>query len=210
MNMADPRLGNPEWADNWTLGAGPRFELMEKSKSRVFLCQEEVTAADVDSFEPPDGYRHALAGAVVADSAFFGRSPGARVDGPLQTLELGGRRFAFVAVPVGFDTLPSGAVEATIDKHHSMLYRAGRTLDLLDFGDGTVATPAWGSINPSVELTDGMLDASWTIRRIRLTDDLLTTIPNPARVIILDGAFGFHGPVDSALIEPVAQEVSAQ
>jgi len=206
----DPRLGNPEWSDNWTLGRGLRFELMEAETRRVFICQAEVTATEVGSFEPPAGFGHALAGAARADVAFFARSPGADHDGPLETLELGGRRFAYVARPIEFDTLASGAVEMTIDKHHAMLYRAGRTLDLLDFGDGTVATPAWGSTDPSAELTDGMLLDGWTLRRVRLADDLLTTIPNPARVIVLDQAFGFHGPVDTALIERVTQEVSAQ
>ncbi len=207
MSAPDSRLGNPEWADNWTLGGGLRFELMETATMRVMLCQAEATAAEVESFEPPDGFAHVLVGEARADQAFFARSPGADDAGPLETIELGGRRFSYVARPVGRDVLASGAIEMTIDKHHAMLYRAGRTLDILDFGDGTVATPAWGSTDPSIALTDDMLDASWTLRRVRLADDLLTTIPNPARVIVLDKAFGFHGPVDSALIAGVAQEV---
>ncbi len=205
----DPRLGTPEWLDNWTLGRGVRFELTEIETRRVFICQAEVTATELADFEPPDGFVHSLAGAARADMAFLARSPGAGRDGPVETVELGGRRFAYVARPIGSDTLASGAVEWTIDKHHAMLYRAGRTLDVLDFGAGTVATPAWGSTDPSAALTDGMLDDSWTLRRVRLTDDLLTTIPNPARVIVLDRAFGFHGPVDGALIERVIQEVEA-
>jgi hypothetical protein len=205
----DPRLGNPEWSENWTLGGGLQFELMEAETRRVFICQAEVSAAEHAGFKPPDGFGHALVGAARADQAFFARSPGADVDGPVEAVELGGRRFSYVARPIGIDRLPSGAVEMTIDKHHAMLYRAGRTLELLDFGDGTVATPAWGSTDPSRVLTDGMLDASWRLRRARLVDDLLTTIPNPARVIVLDQAFGFHGPLDRALIENVSEEVSA-
>lgn len=207
MSAPDPRLGNTEWVDNWTLGDGLRFELIEADTRRVFICQTEVADAELAAFEPPDGFGHALAGLAVADMAFFARSPGADHDGPVETVELGGRRFAHVARPVGFDTLASGAVEMTIDKHHAMLYRAGRTLDVLDFGDGTVATPAWGSTDPSAEVTADMLDDSWTLRRVRLTDDLLTTIPNPARVIVLDRAFGFHGPVDRGLIDGASEEV---
>jgi len=206
----DSRLGNPEWADNWTLGGGLRFELMEAETRRVFICQAEVSAAEHAGFEPPDGFGDALVGAARADQAFFARSPGADIDGPVEAVELGGRRFSYVARPIGIDTLASGAVEMTIDKHHSMLYRSGRTLELLDLGDGTVATPAWGSTDPSGLPTDAMLVASWRLRRVRLVDDLLVTIPNPARVIVLDRAFGFHGPVDSALIEAVTQEVAAQ
>ncbi len=209
MTTADPRLGAPDWVDNWTLGGGLRFELIEADTRRVFICQAEVTAAELARFDPPDGFGHALAGGAQADMAFFARSPGADHDGPVETVELGGRRFAYVARPVGFDTLASGAVEMRIDKHHSMLYRAGRTIEVLDFGDGTVATPAWGSTDSAVSVTDRMLDDGWALRRVRLTDDLLTTIPNPARVIVLDRAFGFHGPVDEALVGRVSKEISA-
>ncbi len=207
MTAPDPRLGNPEWSDNWTLGRGLRFELMEAATKRVFICQVEVTASELAGFEAPPGFSHALAGETRADVAFFARSPGAGHDGPVETVELGGRHFSYVARPIGFDTLASGAVEMTIDKHHALLYRAGRTLDVVDFGDGTVATPAWGSTDPAATLTHAMLDASWRLRRIRLVDDLLTPIPNPARVIVLDQAFGFHGPVDKALIDEASQEV---
>lgn len=202
-----PGLGNPDWADNWTLGRGLRFELIEAETQRVLICQSEVTAVELAAFETPDGYRNALVGDARADMAYFARSPGAESDGPVETIELGGRRFSYVARPAGFETLASGAIEMTIDKHHSMLYRAGRTLDVLDFGDGTVATPAWGSRDPSVAVTGDMLEPSWTLRQVRLTDDLLTTIPNPAQVIVLDRAFGFHGPVDAALIHETSEEV---
>ena len=197
----DPRLGNPEWADNWTLGTGVRFELIEIATQRVFLCQQAVTSTEVGDFEAPDGFAHVLAGAAQADMAFFARSPGASQDGPVATLALGGRSFAYVAQPAGIEELPSGAVDMTIDKHHATLYRAGRTIDVLDFGDGTAATPAWGSVDPDVALTSEMLADGWALRRIELAHDLLAAIPNPARVIVLDGAFGFHGPVDSVLID---------
>ena len=208
MTTPDPRLGTPEWVDNWTLGDGLRFELIEAATGRVLLSQESATATEIASFEAPEGFGHALAGEAVADMAFFARSPGAEQDGPVETVELGGRRFSYIARPARFETLAQGATEMTIDKHHAMLYRAGRTLDVLDFGDGTVATPAWGSTDPAAALTDAMLDRSWRLRRVRLTDDLLTTIPNPARVIVLDRAFGFHGPVDATLVDRVSEEVS--
>lgn len=105
MSAPDPRLGNPEWSDNWTVGGGLRFEVMEAATRRVFIRQAEATATEVDSFEPPNGFGHALVGATRADMAFFARSPGAGHDGPVETVELGGRRFSHVARPIGFDTL---------------------------------------------------------------------------------------------------------
>lgn len=205
--VADARLGDPAWVDNWTIGRGLRFELIETSTRRVVICQDEVAAEELRAFEAPDGFAHALAGAAVADQAFFSRSPGAEQDGPVEVVELGGRRFAFIARPVSIETRPSGAVDMVIDKHHSMLYRAGRTLDVLDLGDGTVATPAWAAPDPSGCVSDEMLDDGRRLHRVRLTDDLLTTIPDPARVIVLDGAFGFHGPVDRTVVERVSEEI---
>ena len=76
VSAPDPRLGNPEWSDNWTLGRGLRFELLEAETGRVLICQTEVAAVDVAAFEPPDGFGHALVGAARADMAFFARSPG--------------------------------------------------------------------------------------------------------------------------------------
>ena len=95
------------------------------------------------------------------------------------------------------------------DALHRELAASGRTLDVLEFGDGTVATPAWSSPDPTATLRDDMLEVGWTLRRVRLVGDLLTIIPNPARVIVLDQAFGFHGPVDRAVIDRATQEVPA-
>lgn len=201
MSPHDERLGNTEWVDNWTVGTGLRFELMELATQRVFICQAEVATDELASFEAPEGFRLALAGEARADLAFFARSPGAGTDGPVTTVDLGGRTFAFVARPVGFQTLGSGAMEMSVDKHHALLYKAGRDLDVLDFGDGTVATAAWGSVDPEVALTGANLEDGWRLRRVRLGTDLLTFIPNPARVIVLDNAFGFHGPVATEVVD---------
>jgi hypothetical protein len=38
----DPRLGNPEWVDNWTVGEGLRMEFID-AQGQVWLCQEPVT-----------------------------------------------------------------------------------------------------------------------------------------------------------------------
>lgn len=204
----DARLGNPDWVDNWTVDRGLRFELMEQATGRVFICQHEVTADELAAFETPVGYGHALAGHARADLAYFARSPQAREDGPVDTIELCDRTFAFIAQPVGFETLESGATQMMIDKHHSMLYRADRVIDVLDFGDGTVATPAWGSLDVDVAVTDSMLSGGWRLRRVQLLDDLVTVIPNPAQVIVLDKAFGFHGPVPTEVVDAVGQEAN--
>lgn len=208
----DPRLGNPEWSDNWTIGPGVRFELLETATGKVFLCQDAVTEEELAAFERPDGFTQALVGEARADLAYFARSPRSAEDGPLETIELGGRRFGFVARPAGMKALDSGATDMTIDKHHSVLFRAGRTIDVLDFGDGTVAIPAWGSPDPDVSLTDTTLAPGWALRRIQLVDDLVAVVPHPSQVIVLDKRFGFHGPIPGNIVDDAAtvtQEISS-
>ena len=87
----------------------------------------------------------------------------------------------------------------SIDKHHTMLYAAGRVIDVLDFGDGSFATPAWASPKQedahAPEQRGSDLPNGWALRTAELTDDLAASIPNPAKVAILADGSGFHGPL---------------
>ncbi len=65
----------------------------------------------------------------------------------LDTMEIDGLRFSFVGRSVAVERVDDVTV-MSIDKHHTMLYAAGRAIDVLDFGDGTVATPAWTGSAP--------------------------------------------------------------
>ena len=40
----EPRLGNPEWRDSWTVGLGLRMEVIDQL-GQVWLCHEPVTVA---------------------------------------------------------------------------------------------------------------------------------------------------------------------
>lgn len=191
----DERLGNPEWVDNWTLGTGPRVEIMERSTRNVWLAQSELSAAPT----LPDGFSHALVGGVVADAAYFSRSPEATGDGPLQTMAIDGVRFSFVARPNGHLPVAAGTAVITVDKHHTMLYLAGRMIEILDFGDGTIATPAWSS--PLPHPPERNLPPEWSIRSVELRDDLVAVIPNPATVALLNDGSGFHGPLPKGILD---------
>ena len=121
----DPRLGNPEWVDNWTVGEGLRMEFID-AQGQVWLCHEPVTEQRARALSLPDGASLALLGGLVADAAYFSRSPLADTDGPLDTMEVDGLRFSFVARPVGQRTRREAPTVLSIDKHHTMLYASGR------------------------------------------------------------------------------------
>ena len=117
----------------------------------------------------------------------------------LDTMEIDGLRFSFVGRPVAVERVDDVTV-MSIDKHHTMLYAAGRAIDVLDFGDGTVATPAWTGSAPigrrrSTQRAGRCAPSSSAL-------DLLAVIPNPATVVMFNG-FGFHGPLPIAQLEEV-------
>lgn len=201
---ADSRLGNVDWTDNFTLGFGPRIEIMEQATAKVWLCQSAVTNEQVAALSIPDGYVPALSGEAVADAAFFARSPHADVDGPLDTMCVDGLRFTFVARPVGREPVGQASALLTIDKHHTMLYRSGREIEILDFGDGTVATPAWSNPARAAGVTPELAEG-WSIRTVELIADLIAVIPNPATVAFLNNGSGFHGPIPQAKIRETAK-----
>jgi len=191
-------FGNPEWVDNWTRGTGLRVEIMNTATADVWICQDEVDQDIVGSLALSDGFRVVGAAGLVADEAWFDRSPGSNVDGPLDTMQFGGLRFARVARPVGQEQFGPLTV-LSIEKYHTMRYRAGRTIDVVDRGDGTVLTPAWaGARDCGVRLPEG-----WSIRPVELAGDLIARIPNPATVVMLADRSGFHGPVPRPLLDEV-------
>lgn len=189
----DARLGNPGWVDNWTIGSGLRMEVIDQL-GQVWLCQEPVTEELARSLVLPDGASLFGPGEAVADLAYFSRSPGVAVDGPLDTVEIDGLRFSFVGRTVANERVDSVTL-LSVDKHHTMLYKAGRVIDVLDFGDGTVATPAWNPPRPAADRGDRGLPNGWAIRTAELTGDLIAVVPNPATVAVLADGSGFHGPL---------------
>ena len=147
----------------------------------------------------PDGFR--VSG--VADEAWFDRSPGNDDVGPVDTMEVDGLRFARIARPMRFDT--AGPIMLmTIDKHHTMRSRAGRTIELIDRGDDTVLVPAWAP-SDQVKLVAGEngreLPDGWSMMSAALTADLVARIPHPATVAVLGDGSRFHGPIPRSLID---------
>ena len=194
----DPAIGDVEWSDNWTVGPGIRFELMDVAANSVWLCQTPVDPAAVQALDLPEGWVRAPLGEAGADLAFFRRSPGATADGPLDTREVAGHRMVRVAVPTPVAELAPGVHEVSVDKHHTVRFVARRTITVLDAGDGTVQVPAWASDRDmATPLPDG-----WSKRTVTLARDLTVALANPARLVIVDGC-GFHGPVPGPVLEEV-------
>ena len=184
------------WTDNWTRGTGLRMEIMNAATRDVWICQTEVDKASARGLELPEGFQLSGLAGVTADEAWFDRSPDAEEDGPLDAMEVDGLRFARVARPIRFEAVGPITV-MTIDKHHTMKYRSGRTIELIDRGDETVLSPAWAGRHE----VDRELPGGWSIVSAALTSDLVADIPHPAIVAVLGDGSGFHGPLPRTLLD---------
>lgn len=195
----------PAWRDNWTHGADTlHLEILHVASRSVWLSQQAVTDAIFEALVPPEGFVKTGVGASVADVAYFRRSPGADHDGPVETLDVGGVRLARVARAAGAPEpgLP-GVRVFPVDKHHVLLYRAGRTLDIMDLGDGFDYVPlvarARGAItgagHPRETPRTRVLPEGWSVRTVQLARDLVVELPNPTRVAFFASGDSFQGPV---------------
>ena len=88
----------------------------------------------------------------------------------------------------------------SIDKHHTMLYAAGRVIDVLDFGDGSFATPAWASPKqedahaPEQRGSDLPNELGVANCRADRRSSPRRFPTRPRSSILADGS-GFHGPL---------------
>lgn len=192
-------LGCPtEWTQNWTLRSGEFCgEIMDESTRRIWLSCDPMTTNDFATQTLPPGFWKSGMGRVVHDGAVFTRSPGAVHDGPLLTMDVGGRRFAFVALPGRGSAGEAGEFVVDVEKHHRVLYRPGRDLDLLrdENGDEYILQISDAERPGVTRHTDRVLPVGWTSRTTRRAEVTVLDVPSPARIVFLATGDVFHGPV---------------
>lgn len=192
-------LGNPAWAPNWTLGGRELFmEVMDRETKDVWLAQCPTTPERYEALRVPDGFVKSGIGRSAHDAAFFRRSPGAAFDGPLDTMEVDGTTFSRVARPGRFEPGFDGVFVLPVYKYHRVMFAAGRTIEVMDFGDG------WDYVPQITEVATGVLPAGgsgrvlpegWSVREVTLDRDLFVEVPYPARVCFFTSGHSFQGPV---------------
>lgn len=192
-------LGNPAWHHNWTRGGRTLHgEVMDTSSGDVWLAQEPLDRTHYNALELPAGFVRTGVGCSSADIAYFRRSPGASQDGPLEIRALGGVTFARVARPGQFLPGFGDVLVLDVHKHHKLLFTAGRTLEILDPGDGTDHVPQVDPV-PREGARAGtrprLLPAGWSVRLVALEQNLVVELPCPARVCFFPSGHSFAGPV---------------
>lgn len=206
-------LGNPAWVDNWTRGPGGlHLEIARPATMTVWLAQEPVTHERAASLVLPDGWVFSGLGRSVADLAYFARSPGAPDDGPLDTIVVDGLRFSMVARPGLPEPTPEGAagglVVLPVEKHHRVLYAAGRTIEVMHCGDGFDYVPLTAQARrvesdparAARPFRTRTLPAGWSVRTVHIDADLVVDLPCPTRAAFFFGSGdSFQGPVRLAI-----------
>lgn len=198
-------IGELAWPDNWTHGAGTTHgELMQPETGAVWLAQQPVTRERYEALAIPDGFLQSGIGESVADVAYFRRSPDAAFDGPLETIEIDGLRFSRVARPGVPEPGLRGVIVLPVYKYHRIAYAAGRTIDIMDCGDGWDYVPLMAHAtmpggrppNPDAGAKPRVLPEGWSMRSLTLRSDLVVELPCPTRVTIFPRiGDSFQGPV---------------
>lgn len=170
----------------------PHMEIMDTREVKVWQAMSAVTREEYQALaiEPP--YLKLGVGLAAMDSAYFRRSPGAAADGPMEARELFGYSWRYCARPQGAPELvagPEGPRKLRVDKHHVLLYRAGRELSYLVLPDGTEHVHVISGEAPLV------LPEGWELRSEHLDHELKIELPAPATVFFFPNGDSYQGPV---------------
>jgi hypothetical protein len=132
-------------------------------------------------------------GAGNMDRMWFRRSPDAEVDGPVREREIAGRQFFCCARAPG-DMGQGNPRRLMVDKHHTLLYQAGREVQILTTAEG----------KDFVLVVDGVPDApapalpeGWRVRGIKLEEDWIVELPAPTETYWFEGMISYQGPVEN-------------
>ena len=191
----------------------PHGELLDLSSGTVWQSQESISRREYEALVLPDEFRRIGLGTGVMDAHYFRRSPGRETDGPVTERMIDGHRFVHCANPPrdGGDNLTDdGPVLLRVDKHHTLVFAAGREIDVLLDPDGRqfvqviASAPEGGSLLQSSVRPpplDVNLPAGWSIRTVSLRSRAVIHLPNPTEALFFANGASYQGPVE-ALVEP--------
>lgn len=202
---APDTMGEPSYIYNWSdVGKQLVGEITELVTRNVWLSHKPITAEQFEALSVPEGFIKSGTGIASMDLAYFRRSPDAEQDGPLETMDLGGRLFMHVARPGHMEQTADGKpydglVLIHVDKHHNLLFKAGRTLEIMSFADGrdyvAVINHATIGVIGSSATKRRQMPEDWTVRKIKLKTDLMVALPSPTRAAFFFNGESFQGPV---------------
>lgn len=184
-------------AENFLTAVGElHAEVMENATLDVWQSCGPVSREELDALELEEGWRRVGVGRGAMDAHCFRRSPGAGEDGPVRLRQIGGREFLLCARPASAPERVAGDGGPTllqVDKHHTIVFEAGRTVDWLTLPDGRefVHVIAAEAGAPPLGLPDGWKVASRAVER-----ELVIHLPSPTTVFFFPNGDSFQGPIE--------------
>ena len=207
MSLRDALLA--EWPAANVL-TGPQelhAELLDRESGSVWQTQGPISRDDYAALELSDRWLRVGIGTGVMDAHYFRRSPGAPADAAVTEQEIAGHVFIHCAnPPAGGPEKPiaGGPLLLRVDKHHSLVFEAGREVSVLRLPDGRdfvqviAASPDGGGVlqasKPAAELP---LPGGWSLRRETLVARTTIDLPNPTEAWFFADGASYQGPVSS-------------
>jgi hypothetical protein len=170
----------------------PHMEILDTSTARVWQVMSGVTRAEYDALEVVLPYVKVGVAPGNMDGGYFTRSPRQDVDGPMEVRDLFGHTWVYCASPLGAPELVAGEKgprKITVDKHHVVIYRAGRELNYLTLPDGSEYVHVIPGNEPLV------LPEGWQLRSEQVEQERSIELPAPATVFFFPNGDSYQGPV---------------
>jgi hypothetical protein len=164
------------------------MEILDTSTREVWQTLQPVKREDYDALELERRFIKVGIGRGAMDESWFRRSPGAKADGAMKTLEIGGHTWSFCARPEPATSEGSDPRRLSVDKHHTLVFHPGRVLPVIRLPDGSEYVHTIDAGRP-LELPDG-----FTRREIELGEKRIVDLPAPTIVFFFANGDSFQGP----------------
>ncbi len=184
-----------ERAPNFDESADAGYELLDFGRRQVWATTD-WTPADFEQFSLPLswafwGKNDPRVG--LADGAQFLRSPGCEADGQYSYMTAFGREFVQVVELDGMTRLGDGARQVALEKHHRLMFDAGRTVSLLISPDAE----QYVCFVETLDRADApaRLPEGWRLSAVELSSALSVDLIGQVTVIRLSNEDSCQGPI---------------
>ena len=185
----------------------PHGEVLDLESGTVWQTYLPISKEAYHALDLPKTMIKIGVGTGVMDEHYFRRSPGAAEDGPVSERDIAGLRWFHCANPPEGAKAPDedGPIKELlskegaplyllVDKHHSLIFEAGREIDVLCAPDGKEYVPVIaGKSDQAPDLS--AMPAGWTLRKQQFADRKVIHLPNPAHAWFFKAHGSFQGPV---------------
>ena len=179
-------------------------ELLDLETGTVWQSQQPISREACKVPDLPPNLRRVALGRGVMDAHYFARSPGAEADGPVAERDVEGHLFIHCAnPPKGGPETPVGGDPKLlrVDKHHSLIFEAGREVDVIRLPDGrdfvqvvaVTASQAGGELRLPEQFA---LPSGWVMRTEKLAARTTIHLPHPTQAWFFENGASFQGPIE--------------